>query len=1001
MNSTHRQQPVARKGVGQPACRLAQAAPAANGRAAEAASRSGAFAVRPVSGAGRRLVFVLVVAGLLLSGTTLEAQRRGRSRRSRPAAARRSQAERPSARAETSPSGQEASVPSQSNEEAAAGAAQGSKDAPAQGPQQPQGEPGSRRRAVTGRDTKLLPKLEEMQLPSAADLLQKPPVDWIVLKSGEVLVVNPVHPRPDTIQKLQQEREKLLANPPRLVRKPGESAAEYEARRRKTLQDYQDRLRRTLRLEVTLPDNVVLSEEEAADYYLLDFNKIDRIIYHEDLVLQRIDKLIDEGRLQTAYELLLVLERTAPGWPGSKQRWMKLSFAEAQKRAKKDAEGALLLLEQVHDEDPTFPGLQQELGRLFDGLIAQAVKQHDYRRARFFIQRLKRREPSHEVVVRWERRLQERAAELVSQAEEASRAGRHAEAAYLVEQAAWVWPLHTRVRTAYRRLAGRYPILRVGVVVLPGRRKDFPLPTRADERARQLTQLRLFTVDRFEEAAHYRTRFFDSWEPTDLGRQTRFLLRPRPAYWESQPRLSASDIVASLSKRLVPHSPQYDERLASYVSSLVVRSPSEFAVYFRRVPARLEALFALPAPVQSVWEAPTANVVPAPRGLADAADARPRPGGADDGGEARSGPAATLVAVSRTTSADQNPSSRSADRTTFPFYLFRRTDDEVVYRRTVPEPDDVPRRHVAEIVEKKYSSYREAVRGLVRGEVSLLPEVPFQYVQPLRDTKDYFILRYAVPTTHVVQIHPRSWLQKSRAFRRALIYGADRERILKEVVLQGQEQGGRVVTGVVPSNSSAYNKVIQPFPYNRILAVALATVGVNQLGGKVPPLRMVCDPDPICRQAAARLVENWQQAGIQVELVEDAVPDEPDPTDPDAPAPWDLAYRRVRMTEPWVQLWPFLVLRQTAEVGSLMKLPVWLRQKIIALDNVSDWPSAVQLLQELQKDLYSQVLYIPLWEVDEVLVVRKNIQGVPVRPVGVYQNVERWQVEPWYPTKLP
>jgi hypothetical protein len=41
-----------------------------------------------------------------------------------------------------------------------------------------------------------------------------------------------------------------------------------------------------------------------------------------------------------------------------------------------------------------------------------------------------------------------------------------------------------------------------------------------------------------------------------------------------------------------------------------------------------------------------------------------------------------------------------------------------------------------------------------------------------------------------------------------------------------------------------------------------------------------------------------------------------------------------------------------------------------------------------------------LWEVDEFLVARRNVTGLPARLVHAYQDIERWSVQSWYPQDL-
>ena len=83
------------------------------------------------------------------------------------------------------------------------------------------------------------------------------------------------------------------------------------------------------------------------------------------------------------------------------------------------------------------------------------------------------------------------------------------------------------------------------------------------------------------------------------------------------------------------------------------------------------------------------------------------------------------------------------------------TDREAVYRRVISEPDGLAEYHVAEIVEHRFDSPERAVQGLLRGEISLLPDLPIWALSLVRDDPRFFVLNYALPTTHVLQINPR------------------------------------------------------------------------------------------------------------------------------------------------------------------------------------------------------------------------------------------------------
>jgi hypothetical protein len=75
---------------------------------------------------------------------------------------------------------------------------------------------------------------------------------------------------------------------------------------------------------------------------------------------------------------------------------------------------------------------------------------------------------------------------------------------------------------------------------------------------------------------------------------------------------------------------------------------------------------------------------------------------------------------------------------------------------------------------------------------------------------------------------------------------------------------------------------------------------------------------------------------------------------------------------------------------------------LLDLDQAPDWKSAVSRLQNLHAHLYAEVAYIPLWEVDDALVLRKNVRDFPpFKFVTPYQDAERWIVQPWFPEDEP
>ncbi|MHC4877655.1 MAG: ABC transporter substrate-binding protein [Planctomycetota bacterium] len=793
-------------------------------------------------------------------------------------------------------------------------------------------------------DQPRLPLLSEMELPAADELLTGDRLDWIVLQKEEVLVVQPVYPRPATLEKLAQQNELLRSAKTRPPRGPAETQEEYQERISRLIDE-------TLNLTVTLPDDVeVKSVDQAAEYTLNIARNIDRIVYHEDLMLRRTDILIGEGNLDKAFEMLLVIDRTSKGWPGFEERRNRLIFEEAQVRLRADdLEAALAFFEELYTLAPEYAGLRNGIGRTIEQLVVRARQKDDLRQARYYITRLRQSDPEHPIAVSLTNQFIQEAADLLKQASAAHSEKKYPEAVAFVQRAARVWPTHPQLRNVFRTVSSRYQVLTVGVQRMPGDPTSFFLPTAADRRHQALLSASLFEVRRFDRAPAYQSRFFEEWTPTDLGRQIVFSLQPRRANWESTPVLTAPQVARAIGDRLKPDSEWYDERLATFVSSINVRSPREFEMNFLNVPVRPQALFRFP--VNDVTSRPF-----------DSAKVE---------GDATGSDQTTSVLSSR-------------------FHIHERTDDKVVFRRVIPQDDRLASFQVAEIVETKYRDDVATVQGLLSGDVSMVPNLPIWLADQFDADDRFFVEPYGVPTTHVLQFNPESKPLQNGEFRRALASALDRHRILDETVLRNPNSNrGRVVSAPFPSRSYAYDPTIEPRQRDLALAISLLTFAKKRFGGEVPQLTMICEPGDSIRQAAEEIAQQWQRFGINVDVISDS--SEP------ASEKWDIVYRTVSMAEPVTELWPFLTMKPDARVEDLEHLPDWLRQLMIELEQSVDFNSSVEKLKSLHFRLRELVHVLPLWEIDDVIVIRKNIQGFPAGLTQPYQNVERWTVQPFYP----
>ena len=913
----------------------------------------------------------------------------------------------------------------------------------------------------------VLPKYADLPIPEAEELLRGRPFDWVVLKTQEVLVVEPLPIRPDILGQLairhdmaQQSYNRVLKHKPykdaeltslRQYWKNDDRKAEFEGREAHLKQELDSSRERvegfkgaTYKVVISLLDGSVDPE------YVLEARYIDFVVYYEDLLLRRADLLIAEGRVPLAYDLLLVVAKRArdnnaliqssleaeeksliarlkalddertelrksrdelngpktknspaakmritalektivaiaaeikdiedelrgvrfklrfrrpkdfanpepprkddlllPAWPKFDEVYQRLIFKDADQRLEQgQTEEALRLLEELWKPGVDIPELPSRLGRVVDRRIKESGD--DYRQIRHFLADLATRYPTNPTVVEWRETLIQRAAKSLQQARDEAAAGRFANAARTVDLAARIWPEAAGLKEAHRDLTERYQILRVGVLDLPGPdNSPSRMPTEAQERIDWLTQARLFEpVSISEQGVRYWSSFFESWEPTDLGRRVQFRLKLKRADWEARPLITSSDVYSELMSRIDPGSKDFDERLSGFVDGITVVSPTEFSVKFRQLPLRPEAL----------WQMTVA-----------------------------------LSETSRPLNEDVSWNDSAAPGRQR-FQQLERTDRQISYGRVRQQSPAIRSHRVDEIVEIHYDNWDRALQGLLRGDVSAIPSAGLKDLKGLQDDGRFFVVPYAQPRSHILFFNTHNQALHDGQFRRAIMHAVPREQLLKEVILRDiAGPHARLITGPFSSNSYGYNRQLPQAEFDPALAAALALTAKKQLGGTLPALRMTCPNDPRSREVTLVMIEHWRRVGIEVRLIEDA----------NSSTEWDICYQTVKSVEPLMDIWPLLTLQPSASVDALQKLSEPTRRLLLELERTVDWTTATKLLHRLLGDLLIEARYVPLWEIDEYLVVRKSVSGVPARLIHPYSDVERWTVQSWYPTDTP
>jgi ABC-type transport system substrate-binding protein len=282
---------------------------------------------------------------------------------------------------------------------------------------------------------------------------------------------------------------------------------------------------------------------------------------------------------------------------------------------------------------------------------------------------------------------------------------------------------------------------------------------------------------------------------------------------------------------------------------------------------------------------------------------------------------------------------------------------------------------------------------------------------------------YAVPTVHCLLPNREKQFLARRSFRRALVYGINREEILLRQLLKDMPNpAGQLTSGPFPRSREtddpsgyAYNESVQPRPWDPLLAKTLVKVVQHQLAPpkeepkgpagaqaahpaaqeaeepklpEVPNLILAHPPHDIARIACRSIKRHLEFIGIPITLKE-LPPGEPLPT-----GDWDLLYAELAMWDPVVDARQLLGPRGLLG-GCSSHMDLALRQ----LDTADDWKSARARLLEVHRLAHEDAALVPLWQLTDYFAYQRGVEGIGSRPVTLYQSIENWRSPPWFATE--
>jgi hypothetical protein len=326
--------------------------------------------------------------------------------------------------------------------------------------------------------------------------------------------------------------------------------------------------------------------------------------------------------------------------------------------------------------------------------------------------------------------------------------------------------------------------------------------------------------------------------------------------------------------------------------------------------------------------------------------------------------------------------------------------DESHSRYIMPPEISIPSGKPREVLERRYSSAEAAILALQRGEVDALDRVQPSDLAAVRSIPEVKVVRYAVPTLHVLVPNPDQPWASHRTFRRAVMYAINRDVILQQGVLREQSiPGAQLISGPFPAPlapndplSYAYDNSIAPHAYEPLLALTLVNIAKREMEAaaqtrneKAPPMEELVighQPLELHRIASRAMAKQLTNLGVPCQAKE--------LTGDDAElADCDFVYAEIVMSEPAID-----VVRLFGPQGLYPATNPHVRLGVRLVQQGTTWNEVGLRLRQLHRTLHEDLTVLPLWQLPQHFAVRPNVQGLSTATVSLYQEIDQWRVAP-------
>ena len=692
---------------------------------------------------------------------------------------------------------------------------------------------------------------------------------------------------------------------------------------------------------------LVRRADDPTDQYELRWGDIAQVRLFEQIVLEKALELVHEGKrdptkFDEAYGFFEFLKQKYPGAEGLARGMGEYLYEEAGSWHRRgNDEIALALLNEIHEVDPEYPRLEAALGATTEKLVEKYIARDDYSNARKLVHSLAKKYADDATVKKLESGWAAEARELIAEGRRLMADDPH-QAWELASRVVYVWPKSDEAKSYFEDLNRHYPRVVVGVTS--------PRPATAEPRLahwgvrrseRLLNRLLMEFAGAGSEGGQYKCPF-GQVENTDIGRRLVFRLQ-RGIRWSASNRdVTGYEVARQLLALANPRYAGFQPTWADLLAGVEVQDVYETGVDLNW--SHVQPLALLETPV-------------VPLG------------------------------------------ARGVTGTVGPYLLGGNAEGKQQFVIN-PAYFAAEKQQPKEIVEQYLADSKQAYTALARGRVQVIDRLSPWDVDKFTQHGDFVVGEYALPTLHCLVPNTSHPLLAQRSFRRALLYGINRDLILHHHLLRDSNRVGcQVISGPFPVGRSfddplryAYNGQVAPRPWVPRLAMALSMLALHDVSEaakkrgepevkQLPTLVLAHPAHDLAREACRAIQRHLQKIRFSIELRE-LPPGLAFPPDDN----FDLFYAEFTVQEPLVDAGRLL-----GPEGLAGRSNAYLTLALAELDRATNWQEARRILQRIHQLAADDVSVIPLWQLTEHFACHRTLKGIEASPVLLYEHVERWQ----------